>query len=140
MKHLKDTYKKIKSQASHYLQSRLILFFLLSFGVLILISCTYTYTPDWQFTFDEPEQENNSEKITLIWDANTEPDLEGYKLYYGYASREYSYSIDVGNLTSYTVADLEAGETYYFTVTAYNASGYESDYSDEVNYEVPLEG
>ena len=138
MKHLKDTYKKIKSQASHYLQSRLILFFLLSFGVLILISCTYT--PDWQFTFDEPEQENNSEKITLIWDANTEPDLEGYKLYYGYASREYSYSIDVGNLTSYTVADLEAGETYYFTVTAYNSSGYESDYSDEVNYEVPLEG
>jgi len=140
MKHLKDTYKKIKSQATHYLQSRLILFFLLSFGVLILISCTYTYAPDWQFTFDEPEQENNSEKITLIWDANTEPDLEGYKLYYGYASREYPYSIDVGNLTSYTVTDLEAGETYYFTVTAYNASGYESDYSDEVNYEVPLEG
>ena len=41
--------------------------------------------------------------VTLAWDANTEPDLAGYKIHYGTASRDYSHSIDVGNVTEYTL-------------------------------------
>ena len=38
----------------------------------------------------------------LAWDANTESQLGGYKLYYGQASRNYTSSIDIGNKTAYT--------------------------------------
>jgi hypothetical protein len=72
-------------------------------------------------------------QVTLAWDPNTEPDLAGYKLYYGTLSRNYSEIIDVGNVTNYTAYKLNSGLTYYFAVTAYDPSGYESDYSNEVD-------
>jgi len=65
-----------------------------------------------------------SARVTLEWDPNTEPDLAGYKLYYGTASG-YAQVIDVGNTTMYTVTNLTAGVTYYFAVTAHDASGHE---------------
>ncbi len=71
-------------------------------------------------------------QATLIWDPNNEPDLAGYKLYYGLSSGNYPYIVDVGNQTTYTLTDLEVGKTYYITATAYNAAGLESDYSNEV--------
>jgi fibronectin type 3 domain-containing protein len=60
---------------------------------------------------------------------NTEPDLAGYKLYYGNASWDYAQVIDVGNTTMYTVTNLTAGDTYYFAVAAHDTSGYESEHS-----------
>jgi hypothetical protein len=74
-----------------------------------------------------------SSQVPLAWDPNTEPDLAGYKLYYGNASEDYSQVLDVGDTTMYTVTNLTAGNTYYFAVTAHDASGYESDYSNEVS-------
>ena len=71
-------------------------------------------------------------KATLEWDPNSEPDLAGYKLHYGLASRSYDTTIDVGNRTTYTITDLSVGETYYIAATAYNTSGLESGYSNEV--------
>ena len=75
--------------------------------------------------------------VKLAWDPNTEKDLAGYKVYYGYSSRNYHTSIDVGNTTSVQIVGLKDGQTYYFAVTAYNTSGLESDYSNEVSYKVP---
>jgi len=77
-----------------------------------------------------------AEQVTLAWDANTESDLAGYKLHYGTASNSYSVHIDVNNVTTYTVAGLSAGQTYYFAATAYDASGNESGYSNSVSYAV----
>ncbi|MBI1911384.1 MAG: fibronectin type III domain-containing protein [Deltaproteobacteria bacterium] len=77
-------------------------------------------------------------EATLSWTApatNTNgsqlADLTGYKVYYGTASGSYSNIIDVGNVTSYKVANLSSGTTYYFAVTAYNSVGTESAYSNE---------
>ena len=72
--------------------------------------------------------------LDLAWDANTEPHLAGYRVYYGTASREYGIdnSIDVGNTTTYRVDSLLEGVTYYIAVTAYDMYGNESDFSDEV--------
>ena len=58
--------------------------------------------------------------VILQWDANTESDLAGYKVYYGTVSHNYSDSVDVGNVTSYTIAGLVESQTYYFAVTAYD--------------------
>ncbi len=76
--------------------------------------------------------------VTLVWAPNTEPDLAGYNFYWGYASRDYAFSADVGNFTEYTVTGLIPRITYYFAVTAYDTEGLESDYSDEVVYTIPI--
>ena len=76
--------------------------------------------------------------VTLEWDPNTEPDLAGYNIYWGYASGDYAFSADVGNQTTYTVTGLIPGMTYYYVATAYDTDGLESDYSDEVVYPVPI--
>jgi len=74
---------------------------------------------------------------TVTWDANTEPDLAGYKVYYSTTSGSYGTPVDVGNTTSHPISGLSAGTTYYFAVTAYDASGNESPYSAEVTVAVP---
>ncbi|MEJ2236181.1 MAG: fibronectin type III domain-containing protein [Syntrophobacterales bacterium] len=73
-------------------------------------------------------------QITLEWDAVIHPLLEGYVVHYGTYSRDYDVSLDVGNWTSCTIADLEEDETYYFAVTAYSTEGEESDFSNEVSH------
>jgi hypothetical protein len=61
--------------------------------------------------------------------------LGGFKVYYGTSSRNYTNVEDVGTATTYVVAGLSPA-TYYFAVTAYDRSGRESDYSNEVSKEV----
>jgi hypothetical protein len=70
--------------------------------------------------------------VTLAWDANTESDLAGYKIHYGTTSRAYSHSIDVGNITEYTLTDLDEGVTYYLAATAYDIDNNQSAYSEEL--------
>lgn len=47
----------------------------------------------------------------------------GYKVKYGTSSGIYSSTVDVGNVTSYTISSLKPDTVYYYAVTAYNASG-----------------
>ncbi len=76
---------------------------------------------------------SSAAQVTLAWDANTDPDLAGYKLYYGNSSGSYQFSVDVGNVTSYTLSGLLEGQIYYFAATAYNVSQNESGFSNEVS-------
>ena len=69
--------------------------------------------------------------VTLAWDANTEPDLAGYRIHYGTASGDYSHTIDVGNITTYTLTGLEEDGTYYLVATAYDEDDNESGCSRE---------
>ena len=54
-----------------------------------------------------------AEQVTLAWDANTEPDLAGYKVHYGTSSGSYTSSVDVHKVTTAIVTGLTAGQTYY---------------------------
>ena len=72
-------------------------------------------------------------RVVLEWDANTESDLGGYKIYYGAVSQNYSSVIDVGLVSNYSFGNLEAGKNYYFSVTAYDTNAHESRFSDEVS-------
>jgi hypothetical protein len=73
---------------------------------------------------------------TATWDANTEPDIDGYILSYGTQSGQYSNSIDVGNVTTWQVI-LSTGQRYYFAVRAYNSSGLFSPFSQEAFFDPP---
>lgn len=74
-----------------------------------------------------------SADVTLVaLGADTKSDLGGYRLYYGTSSGVYTTMVDVGNVTAYTVSNLSQGEIYYFAVTAYDAGGNESAFSEEI--------
>lgn len=64
-------------------------------------------------------------------------DLSGYKIYYGTATGTYNSTLDVGNTATSTVMNLTEKTTYYFAVTAYDTTGNESSYSNEVSKTIP---
>jgi hypothetical protein len=99
-----------------------IIIFLITFICLALLS------PD-----------GHSAQVTLRWEANTDPSIAGYKIYYGGSSGSYQVVTDAGMNTVYTISNLESGSTYYFAATAYNTSGIESGYSNEVSYTTPTQ-
>lgn len=84
-----------------------------------------------------------AESVLLSWDANTDPNLAGYKVYYkadsatqpfdGSTAVEGAAPIDVQKQTSATISGLDPAHTYFFAVTAYDSSGIESDYSNIVS-------
>ncbi len=74
---------------------------------------------------------SNAADVLLSWYASTESDLAGYRIYFGSASGVYGAPIDVGNVTIHKLSGLTTG-TWYFAITAYNSSGLESGYSNEV--------
>ena len=70
-------------------------------------------------------------QVKLAWDANTEPDLAGYYLYYktdpsALYSDQNKITIPDPNATFWPVPGLNDMKTYYFVLTAYDTSGLES--------------
>src|SRR5262245_13456082 len=74
--------------------------------------------------------------VTASWNANPESDIAGYRLLYGTQSGVYTTTLDVGNVTS-RVVTVNAGQTYFFVVQAYDTSGLTSPNSAEVPITVP---
>lgn len=78
--------------------------------------------------------------VTLSWtpptlntDGTALTDLDGYTVYWGKQSGEYTNSADIGaGATTFVVENLSAG-TWYFAMRAYNTQGVESDYSGEAS-------
>ena len=77
---------------------------------------------------------------TVSWDKNPEPDIKGYKIYYGTSSGNYDNNIwiDSPDQTSYVFDNLQEGNTYYFAVTAVDLADQESELSDEVSKAIPI--
>lgn len=79
--------------------------------------------------------------VTFEWDANTESDLAGYRLYQSATSGTYTFGPgnEVGSTLSGTetvTIQVEDG-LWYWVLTAYNTAGIESDPSNEVSNEPP---
>lgn len=66
-----------------------------------------------------------------------DPSVVGYNVYYGPTSRNYTNVLTTGTTNSATVTGLVEGETYFFAVTAFDAFGDESDFSEESWFLVP---
>lgn len=76
-------------------------------------------------------------KTILTWDANTEPDLAGYRIYKSETSgSDYQKIGEVGLVTTYeddfSVPDGQS-KTFYYVVTAFDQTNLESDHSNEVS-------
>ena len=91
--------------------------------VLIVFSLIFASTP-----------EVRAAEVTLAWDPNPEPSVQGYRVYFGKASGFYTNVLDVGNSTDCVIPGLDAGTTYFFACTAYSATGDESNFSGEIVY------
>ncbi len=70
--------------------------------------------------------------LTLSWNANSEPDIAGYRLYYGPPSAPLSQVTEVTSPTA-VVKKLTKGVTYTFAVSAFNTTGGESALSAPVS-------
>ena len=76
--------------------------------------------------------------VTLGWNADTNPVVAGYNIYFWIQGGVPTNRITVGDGTSVTLSNLVAGSTYLFAATTYDASGLESPFSTEVSYIVPI--
>lgn len=92
--------------------------------------------------------------LLVTWEAPTKnadgsdlTDLSSYRLYYGLTSRgaattpgEFTYesSVDINDAaaTSFSLPAPDPGETYYFSLTAIDTSGNESDFSEEASLDI----
>lgn len=74
---------------------------------------------------------------SFAWTPNSETNLAGYKIYYGSQSGNYTAEVDCGlpeiqdDQIIYTM-DMPNGELWV-AATAYDADGFESDFSNEVH-------
>lgn len=81
--------------------------------------------------------------VTLSWDPSPTADVTGYKIYYkqgkmnfpfdGTGADQGSSPVDVGDVLSTTLTNLDDGATYFFSVTAYADDNQESSYSNIVS-------
>ena len=89
--------------------------------IKIVLSTQTTFEPD-------------TEKTALIvnWEQNTESDISGYRIYLGIESGNYILDYDVNNSENYRIEGLNRSVVYYLAMTAYDFSGNESGFSDEI--------
>jgi len=67
--------------------------------------------------------------VVLKWDRNSEPDLDYYNIYYGVTSGSTGNVLTAqdADASSFTVSSLAASTRYYFTISAVDTAGNESD-------------
>lgn len=80
---------------------------------------------------------NNQGGVTLYWTASVSPGITNYNIWYGGAAQTYTNRIAITDLTNGIVPGLVIGRRYFFAVTADNALGFGSGFSNEANYIVP---
>jgi chitinase len=75
--------------------------------------------------------------LSFAWDANTDPDLAGYRVFSRQAGQNYDYSHPAwqGTAAACTVSGLSDNTTYYFVSRAYDTYGNESKDSVELCYD-----
>ncbi|MEM4260895.1 MAG: DUF1566 domain-containing protein [Candidatus Woesearchaeota archaeon] len=125
---LRETFRREGFKKRYFILSLICLF------IIFFINVNFFY-----------KSEAYAGQATLFWsppatneDGTPITDLAGYNIYYGISSGSYTEKVDVGNVTGYTINSLEEGKTYFFVATAYNISGIESKYSNEVSKTIPL--
>lgn len=120
------------SHATNFLRLRLSSFFISVLLSLVTLIISLFVLPQITCAVD----------VTLVWDANSEPDIDGYKIFYRQEGDSYSYNHPdwVGSYTetSCTIYGLDDNTTYHFVARAVDVEGNESGDSNEVRYQPGL--
>jgi fibronectin type 3 domain-containing protein len=75
--------------------------------------------------------------VSLIWNTSTSSNVVGYNIYRGTTSGNYALLKSMNSNTSYLDASVQSGQTYYYVVTAVDAAGAESPYSNKAEAVIP---
>jgi hypothetical protein len=78
--------------------------------------------------------------VTLAWKPVPDPSVAGYEVYYGSTSGMPTSGFDAGPASSVTITNLGQGQTYYFSVAAYDTNDVTGPPSGELSYVVPGSG
>ncbi len=96
---------------------------------------------NFTWTFTTAASSTATTSATLAWDAVSDPNVSGYRVYYGTAPGVYlqqpGQGVAVGKVTTYTIQGLKSGTRYYFAVSAVSTSNVESALSNEVSKLLP---
>lgn len=76
--------------------------------------------------------------VSLAWDPSPSPGITNYVIYVGPSSRVYTNSVNAGNGTTHSFNNLVPGGIYFFTATAQDNNGLESDQANEVSARIPF--
>jgi hypothetical protein len=103
-------------------------------GIITVTASGSTNTPQ-QIPVSMTLSATAANTATLTWNTSTESDVTGYKVYRGTGSGTYGAPLTTlpKTTTSFTATGLQNGTTYFFVITAYDNSGNESTYSNEVS-------
>lgn len=75
--------------------------------------------------------------ITIDWSPSTNPDVAGYKVYWGGGEGDYAF-MDAQDDTSVVIDNLDDSDLLYFTVKTYNAARtIETNYTARTPYVTP---
>lgn len=75
--------------------------------------------------------------VEVYWLANSEPDVAGYNVYSSVSANGKYVFIGSTGATSFIDQSAKNGVTYYYTVSAFDAAGNESDLDPDVLSETP---
>ena len=72
--------------------------------------------------------------VSMAWDPGTDPDLVGYRVFYGPAAGNYDQQTDVGLVTDHTVTGLTDCSTWHVAVKGLDAGGnLSAGFSNEIS-------
>ena len=81
---------------------------------------------------------NNTVILAWDYDFTNNPTVNGFKIYDGIATKIYTNIVEInGKVTIGQITNLLSGTAYYFSATAKDTNNLESDYSNEIFYNIP---
>ena len=103
---------------------------------LYFLACVFIYFVPLIFILLLSTQNVYSLDVKLTWEANSEKNLAGYRIFYREEGQSYNYDSPTweGSETTCTIYNLDDNTTYYFIARAFDTEWSESGDSNETCY------